>query len=260
MYMFGNSRIIKVACLLGSFVISIYILGLQTYVHGDTMASPSYKIESDSMNFGGTRSTSNTYIIEDTLGEIATGMSSSTNFVLKAGYQQMHDVYLAITPASDVTMSPSLGGVVGGTSNGATSFSVNTDNQAGYTVTIKASSSPALRSGSDTFSDYSPAGADPDFTFTNAANTSSFAFSPEGDDISQRFKDNGAACNAGSGDTGTSCWDGLSITPKTIVSRTSSNHPLGETTTIRFRAATGSSFIQPDGTYTATTTITILPL
>jgi hypothetical protein len=233
---------------------------LTSIVHAETMSSTNYHIQSDSLNFGGNRSTSASYISEDTAGEIATGPSSSSNFSLKAGYQQMQEIYLSVTAVADVAMSPAIGGVTGGTSNGSTAFTVTTDNQAGYTVAIKASSSPALVSSLGSFADYAPAGGVPEFTFVNDPTESSFAFSPEGVDIDQRYKDFGGVCNTGSGDTSLSCWDGLSTSDRTIVSRTSANHPNGTATTIRFRAASGSNHIQVEGEYTATSTITILPL
>ncbi len=231
---------------------------LAAIANADMMTSSHYKIESDSVNFGGARSSSGTYRIEDTLGEIATGISTSTNYTMSAGYQQMHEVVIAVVPATGVTMSPAIGGVTGGTATGATSFTVTTDDLAGYTVTIAASSSPALQSPLDSFADYVPGGANPDFTFTNAASASSFAFSPKGTDIASRYLDNTSACGTGSSQTAGACWDGLSTTPRTIVSRATSNQPSGTVTTVNFKAASGSSHLQIDGTYVATTTITIL--
>jgi hypothetical protein len=226
----------------------------------EVMSSTNYKLESDSINFAGGRSVSGSYIIEDTAGEIATGISSSTNFTMKAGYQQNSVVTLSLTPASNVTMSPSIGGLTGGVANGQTSFTVISDNPAGYTATIKAESSPALITATDSFADYAPSGADPDFIFANASDASSFAFTTEGTDITQRYKNSGSNCGVGSGDTADACWDGLSTTDKAILNRTSANQPLGTVTTIKFRAASGSSHVQEDGVYVATTTVTVLSL
>lgn len=259
--MFKNPLIdqkIKYAAVCCVFAVLVTILAQDAY--GQAMSSSNYKIQSDSVNFGGVRSGSTSFIMEDTLGEVATGISSSTNYVMKAGYQQMQESVIAVVPATEVTMSPSIGGVSGGTSNGSTTFTVITDNPAGYTATITSSSSPALVSGLDSFADYVPAGAAPDFTFGILATQSAFAFTPEGADIVQRYKDNGSSCNAGSGDTVLSCWDGLSTSPITIDTRNSSNHPSGIVTKLNFRAASGSSHTQVAGTYTATTTVTVLPL
>src|ERR1035437_10010637 len=45
------------------------------------------------------------------------------------------------TPASNIIMSPTLGGITGGTSNGATTVPVTTNNLTGYHMTIMASTS-----------------------------------------------------------------------------------------------------------------------
>jgi hypothetical protein len=242
--------------------VAILACGFAPYVSAQVMQSTSYRIQSDSINVGGVFSTSSSYRLEDTTGEVATGLGTSTTYNLSAGYQSMQEVYLSLSSIADVTLTPAIGGVSGGTSNGSTTMTATTDNPAGYQLTIQASSSPAMQQdgGSSNIDDYAPSGADPDFSFTTDVTESHLAFSPEGTDIDSRYKDNGSSCNTGSGDTALACWDGLSTTPRTIVNRTSPNHPSGTETTIRFRVGIGSSVIQPEGTYIATTTVTLLPL
>jgi hypothetical protein len=175
----------------------------------------------------------------------------------------MNQIAVSLVPPSSVTMSPALGGVTGGTSNGSTAFTVTTDDAAGYTSTIQASTSPALvdtASSTVSFADYAPSGGNPDFTFSNAATASSFAFSAQGPDADQRWLNNGSACGTGSISTAQACWDGLSTSVKTVADRTSDNQPAGIQTTLYFRAASGSNHIQPSGLYMATTTLTVIPL
>lgn len=243
-------------------IIAFVFMANSPFLFAEMMSSPNYKIQSDSANFGGGLSNSSNYRIEDTVGEVATGESSSANYKLKAGYQQMHEVYLAMTNAADVTMSPSLGGLSGGTSNGSTATTVTTDSLAGYQLFIKASSTPALQgfSGSASISDYTPAGADPDFTFSVAPTDGEFGFTPEGTDIAAKYKDNGSACNTGSGDTADACWNALSTSNETVSSRSTGNHPNGTATTLKFRVTLGSSHLQLEDTYTATTTLTAVAL
>lgn len=241
-----------------TFIISIILLAQPVFAA--VMNSTNYSIQSDSVNFGGGLSTSTNYKQESTLGEIATGNSSSASYVMKAGYQQMHSVYIAIGTVSDVTLTPSIDGTTGGTANGSTTVLVTTDNPAGYELYIKASSSPALVSGANSFADYTPAGAVPDFTFSIPANTSEFAFSPEGNDITSEYKDNGVSCNVGALDTNDSCWNALSTTNELIAQSSASNYPSGSQTVIEFRASSGASNTQSAGTYQATTTVTALPL
>ncbi len=243
----------------GFVALLILVSSCAGVLYAQEMTSQNFSITSDSINVGGLRSTSTSFTLEDTAGDIATGIGTSTNFTLYAGYQKQQISDISLIPGADVTMT-FLGGVTGGTSNGSTTFTVISDNDPGYTVSIKASSSPALMSASDSFADYTPAGAAPDFVFSVAAGISEFGFSPQGADIASRYKDNGSTCNTGTGDTALACWDGLSTSNQTIVQRMSATASTGVPTTINFRAEIGSGKIQTEGVYVATTTITILPL
>lgn len=239
------------------FIISFLIFSQQ--VLAEFMESSTYKIQSDSLNFGGADSSSTSYQLKDTLGEIGTGDSNSTNYYLHAGYWQMQESYIAISSPSDLVMD-SMGGLSGGFSEGIMSWVVTTDNTPGYNMTIASTTNPALKSTLDSIDDYVPAGADPDYNFTNLPSNSSFGFSPEGTETISRFKDNGSACNIGTGETASKCWDGLSTTPKIIAGNTTSNMPNGNTATVRFRAESGSNHIQTSGTYNVTIVVTAVTL
>ncbi len=224
------------------------------------MQSASYRIQSDSINFGGGFSSSTNYNLESTGGEVATGESSSLSYGMRAGYQQMNEVYISLAGFGAVALSPSIPGITGGTSNGSTTVTVTTDSLSGYQLQVSSSQSPAMQKGVDSIADYIPSGLVPDLTFVTGASNSHFGFSPEGVDIVTRYKDNGATCSVGSTDTSLACWDGLSTSQRTVASRTSANHPSGSTTTLNFRVGIGGSVSQASGTYLATTTLTALPL
>lgn len=229
-------------------------------IFADSMQSSTYKIQSDSLNFGGVSSSSGTYKLNDSLGEAATGDSNSSTYYMHAGYWQMGESYISVSAPSDLAMT-SMSGISGGSSEGTVSWTVLTDNTAGYSVNISSSTTPALKSSTDSLDDYVPAGSAPDYNFTNGASSSSFGFSPEGLDVNSRFKDNGSStCNTGSSETTGKCWDGLSTTPKEIVNRTTSNIPSGTVTTVRFRAETGANHVQTSGAYSATITVTAMTL
>jgi hypothetical protein len=231
--------------------------------------SEKYKIQTDSVNIGGIEySRSDNFFIKDTLGEISTGKSSSESFILRAGYRQMQETFISINSPGDVTMSPSIPGISGGTGNGQASWTVITDNMAGYSLSLKASSTPTLlcASGdctpsSDNFADYTPATpGTPDYDWSITTTDAEFGFSPEGAGIVQKFQDNGSACNTGSSDTTDKCWYNLGTSTETIVSTTSSNHPSGTATTVKFQAQSGSSNVQSPGTYSAAITATATAL
>ncbi|MEI6281051.1 MAG: hypothetical protein WCP17_03585 [bacterium] len=224
-----------------------------------SMQSGTYKITSDSINVGGQSSTSSNYVAGDTLGENGTGDSNSANYNLHGGFWQMQESYIAISNPTDLVLSP-IGGINGEASEGTMSWQVITDNAAGYSMNIKVASIPALRSATDSFADYVPLGANPDYNFSTPSNTSMFGFSPEGADTDARFRDNGVACNAGAGEATGKCWDGLSTIAKTIFQSSTSNHPGGTTGTIRFRAESGADHIQTAGSYSAPITVTAITL
>ncbi len=241
------------------FLTSLIFLFLNVVV-AEVRSSPSYKLQSDSINFAGGLSSSSNYSLESTAGEVATGDSDSVSYKLRAGYQQMQEVFISMTAPNPVVMTPNILGITGGTANGSTSVSILTDSPSGYELTIMAESAPAMRKGSDSLADYVPiSNPDPDFSFLTNPTTAHFGFSPEGSNIVDRFRDDGLACNVGSGDTTLACWDGLDTSNKVIASGLA-NQPNGATTTLNFRVVVGGSIVVPAGNYFATTTLTALPL
>lgn len=222
----------------------------------EVASSTNYRLQADSLNFGGGLSNSTNYSLESTLGELATGNITSTNYGLLAGYQQMVSSFIAITAPSDVTLS----GIAGtGASSGSVVWTVTTDNSAGYTLSVKAGSSPALAVSGDSFSDYAPSGANPDYNWSVGASASAFGFSPEGTDIASRYLDNGSSCGTGASNATDQCWDGFSTTNRTIAQSSTSNNPSGVVTTVKLKAEIGNSKTQPVGSYAATLTVTATP-
>ncbi|MBI2482365.1 MAG: hypothetical protein HYV76_02275 [Candidatus Vogelbacteria bacterium] len=221
-------------------------------------ASSNYRLQSDSINFAGVRSNSANFVMEDTVGELGTGTSTSASYNLHAGYQAMQGGTLSITAPADVTLSGTITDTDGGQANGSATWTVSTDNAAGYTLAIKAGASPAFTSSGNNFANYGPTGVDPDFTWTVAATAKEFGFTPEGTDIVAAFKDNGTSCNAGSSDTASSCWTALTTTDQTISRKTSATS--GTDTLVRFRAEAGASATPATGVYSAAITVTATAL
>jgi len=221
-------------------------------------SSTNYRLEADSINSAGGLSTSSAYRLEDATGESGSGVGNSTNFFVNAGYQQMLVSTLSLSVPSSITLAPNIPDTGGGAAIGQGSWIVTTDNAGGYTMQIRAEGTPALSSGGNTFANYTPAGAVPDYTFSILTTVAEFGFTPEGTDIVSRYRDDGATCNTGSGDTTDRCWDALTTTDRLIAYRQSANQSGGTATTIKFRAESGSANVQPSGSYTATATVTVL--
>lgn len=242
-----------------SLIIIFSVFLPQNILIAETMGSSTYKIQSDTINMGGVDSSSASYNMQGTLGEVATGKTSSSNYKMNAGYWQMQESYLAISDISNTTLS-SMGGLSNQASEGTMSWLVKTDNPAGYTFSIASATTPSLKSAFDSFPDYTPSGSNPDFNFNVPSDKSSFGFSMEGTDAASRFKDNGSVCGTGSLETTDKCWEGLSTTPKEVAGSSSPNHPLGSTVTARLRAENGSDHIQTAGDYTVTIVVTAVTL
>lgn len=249
------------------FFFNFLILGLIVFAFdfaSGAMTGNAYRIDSDSLNAGGLETSAfGNYQLMDTVGEIAIGDSTSTNFAIGAGYRQMDESDLSISVSiQNIILAPDLGGITGGTSTGATEISVLTDNPAGYTLSLRADETPALQSALDTIADYEPAGAAPDFNFILPIGESVFAFTPEGEDLTDDYRDDGAgACGVESGsDTADSCWDGLATTSKAVAYRGFRTPLDGSITTLKFSAGIGANRLQLEGSYWATTTITVLAL
>jgi len=222
-------------------------------------SSTNYIIERDSINFAGTRSTSSNFLLEDTGGEVGTGRGTSTNYILNAGYQQS-DGYISISAPSDVNLSPAINTLEGGTASGSTSWTVSTDNPTGYVLYVKASASPALQSGANSFSNYTPASSVPDYSWSVGSSVSEFGFTPEGIDIFSTYKDNGVSCGVGFSDTTSACWDSVTTSNKLIAKGSVSNHPSGTATTLRLQAQAGSSASQSAGSYSAGIIVTAIAI
>jgi hypothetical protein len=175
------------------------------------------------------------------------------------------------TAPSNVVMSPSLGGISGGTSNGGTQLIVSTDNTSGYNMTITASSSLGMignASSTNYITAYLPAAAStsPDFNFAvNSARGSAFGYTVAASstgDVSQMFKNTGAICNAGSGVNTTGgtnhCWLNASTSAVTIINSAVPTPGSGSTSTLMFQVTINANPnpVIPNDTYVATTTLT----
>lgn len=245
---------------IAALLATILTIGGLHLSNAQVMQSGSYRIQSDSLNIGGLTSTSSNYNLRSTVGEVATGVSDSETFSARAGFQQMQEVYIALTGAQNIIMDTAIPAVTGDESNGSTTVTVTTDSPSGYALTLVTENNPAMQKGVDSIANYAP-GTNPSLNFNYSDGEAFFGFTPEGADIVSRFRDNGGTCGTGGSlDTAFACWDGVSTTPETIASDTSANHPDGATTTIRFRVGVGAQTNLVPGIYIATTTVTAIPL
>lgn len=250
----GNFKITFVLFLALFVVLPI---GAGAYVASST----NYRIDTDTVSIGGTLSTSTNYSLQSSLSAISSETSTSSSYSVPSGYLQMVTPYLAVSSPSNISMSPAIYTSGGGQGNGSAAWAVTTDSSGGYSLSIKASTAPALKSSTDGFLNYvTQVVSAPNFDWGVGDGGEAFGFTPEGADIKSTYKDDGVSCNTGSGDTSDKCWDSVDTTNKIIAQKSSSNHPSGSQTTVKFRAEVGRMIKKPAGSYAATVTVTVLAL
>ncbi len=247
---------------LASLIVTVLLFGFSTHLgRAAVMQSSNYKIERDSINTGGALGESGSYSMEDSMGEVATGYSESATFKLHAGYQQLHEATLSLSGMTNVLLTPTLLPITGGTANGSTTANVYSDSSTGYELKIKAEYDPAMRqSATSSFANYTPAGVAPDYAFTVGTQAAEFGFSAYGVDIATRYKNNGSVCGVGSLVTDSTCWDPVTTSDVVIARRTSQTGIAGIATKINFRAVVAPNANPAEGTYIATTTVTLVAI
>lgn len=261
------------------FVINKFVIGLEPILIGivlllliffsptqaAVMTSENYRIQFDSLNAGGMRQTSENYIMEDTIGEIATGESSSETYKLKAGYQQMDQTYLSISDGANIVMSNM--DITNSTSTGSTSWTVTTDDAAGYKLEVASSQKNPLRSAntSEQFADYAEAAGTTPEVWNTTDGAYEFGFSAYGDDTPTATWGNGGTCGTGTTINQSMKYRGFNNAADDgaetiqIATKSSRTETSGVTTNFCVGAVQSHVFT-PSGTYTATTTATATSL
>lgn len=171
---------------------------------------------------------------------------------------------ITISSPSDVVLS-SIPGMTGGSSTSASaiSWTVVTNDTAGYTLTIQEDHTLQKGGGANqSIAQYSEAVlGTPDYNWgAVGAGNEEFGFSPSsGTDVVQKFKNNGSACNTGTNVTDQKCWSPVPINPataETIAYSGAQTSDSGTATAIKVKAEVGSGNHLEEGTFSNTITAT----
>ncbi|MCM2339336.1 MAG: hypothetical protein NDI62_02680 [Burkholderiales bacterium] len=165
---------------------------------------------------------------------------------------------ITISDGAAVTMAPNLG-IAADQSIGTSSWLVKTNAVNGYTLAVKASASPALVSGANSFADYTEGTPGTPDVWNVPSGSKEFGYSAYGTDTPTATWGTGASCGAAGVPTATLKYDGFTTSDNTIATRATVTPTTGITTTICF-AAEQDTVYAPSGTYTATITATATTL
>lgn len=205
-----------------------------------------------------------TYFVFEPMVSLA---DSTSTFTVK---EQITSEIAFQTAANNVVMTPSIQGLTGGNAFGTSTFVINTNNAGGYHVDLTFSSTTAMHGDGTTtssISNYAPVSAGtPDYAWSVPAHTGMFGFTAYAkttpSDVDAKFKNNGSACNTGTGTALGKCWFGAAdaTSPVTIINRPNATPGTGATSTLVFQVGVTSNpspAIQT-GYYTATATLTAI--
>ena len=121
--------------MINKLIILLMIIGLLFPTTGfGAMSSTDYFIFADSINVGGIYSTGGSYILQDTLGEIAVGTSTGGTYDIKAGYQSMERGYITLALSNSTINLGTLS--VGAISSSTATATVSTDSATGYSLSV----------------------------------------------------------------------------------------------------------------------------
>ncbi len=196
-----------------------------------------------------------------TEGVVVNAQTTSDEFVVT---QTITGEIAFSTAPADVTMSTPIASLTGGTATGTTELVINTNNAAGYTMTIEFADDAAMQriGGGGVINDYSTGTSNvPDYAFSTATPAGEFGYSvtsAAAADAATTFRNDGTDCATGSLSTRNACWMEPKTTAETIVNRTSATAASGATTTLDFQVYVPPNPTPtiPAGTYRATATIT----
>ncbi|HRY62918.1 MAG TPA: hypothetical protein P5056_04085 [Candidatus Paceibacterota bacterium] len=205
-------------------IISCFVTS--TVANAYVASSTNFRIETDSISYGGGMSTSTNFDMQDTLSNMFLGTGTSTQYRLDTGAIAMTVSTITMTDPGSLTLTGEINSLDGGSAEGSVSVNVMTDNPGGYKLTL---SGTTLSSGADSFASFSGPAA-----WSVSDGASAFGFS-----------------------TDLSTWNGVAASETDVVIENSNNQPSGTDTTITFRAESQKkNQTQSDGRYSSTITLT----
>lgn len=164
---------------------------------------------------------------------------------------------ITISDGANISM-PALGVGING-STGSSSWIVKTNNVTGYNLAVKASASPALVSGVNSFADYTEATNGTPEAWSVPSGSKEFGYSAYGSTTPTATWGTAASCGTATTPSATQLYVGFETTDKVIAQSATVTPTAGVTTTLCV-AAEQDGVYAPSGTYTATLTATATTL
>lgn len=188
-------------------------------------------------------------------------LESSSVFAVSASDQVVVslnvDTGISITSPADTYMSTSLG-VSTNQAVATTTWNVKTNNSLGYSLTVLASTNPAMQSGGNRIDDY--ATTTMPSTWSVPAGNAKFGFSVYGTDVNTTTWGTASSCSAATSTPNTTLkYYGFYTVATSVATRSSTTTTAGIDTVVCYAVEQDTYYI-PSGVYTATITATATTL
>jgi len=184
------------------------------------------------------------------VAEPATSVAQSDSDTFDANMTVDEEIALNVS-GTPISMD-NLGLTSGDLSDGQATLNVETNSKDGYTLAVKASTSPALQhdTTSDTFEDYTPSTANTAESWSADSNSYQFGYGAYGSDATSEFTSSGN-CTDSDPTSGSEKYEGFSTSDENIAENSTTTSTGGVDTTFCV-AAEQKGVNAPSGNYTAT--------
>ncbi len=170
------------------------------------------------------------------------------------------DAGISITSPSDTSMSRSIG-VAADTAVASTTWTVRTNNITGYNLTLKATSSPAMKNNASSTVYVSDFSTTTPTTWSVPSASSSFGFSAYGTDVNTTTWGTGGDCQASAHTpSATLKYSAFTTSTSSVVATRAYTTPYAGIATVVCYAVGQNTYYIPSGTYTATIVATAVTI
>ena len=219
------------------------------------MTSQNFSVDQDVFgDSGGTASSAN-YSTDFTTGEAVIGFASSTNYGTNMGFWNITNYAISMSCPSSMAMAGITGYGKSDLTNNFVDCTIVTDNPAGYTLLVSASTTNMKNANGDTIGPYTPVTPLYPETWSVASNASEWGAKLGSNSTTYDITDWGSNDTYSGGK-----WHNASTSYLSFISRTSATTLLGDDEYIYFGAEVGAEKLQPSGTYSVDIILTAVTL
>lgn len=165
------------------------------------------------------------------------------------------DAGIAISDSADTSLSPNIS-MANNSAIGESTWTVTTNNLTGYSLTVRASTNPAMKNASSSISDATTTAS----TWSVASGTAQFGFSAHGSDVVTATWGTDSSCGSAGAPSASLKYSGFTTSESSTVATSNTTTGYAGTATTVCYAAEQKAYFIPSGVYTATVTATAVTI